>query len=93
MLTFTDEAKKRLQESLKDRDLNVYGIRLPSNDGAFFDLEWVHLGEVTVNESFSEVGGVMFIFERSVKVADQTVGGEYRHVGPNAVARAEINRN
>jgi Fe/S biogenesis protein NfuA len=77
MLTFTDEAKKRLQEGLKDKDLNIYGIRLPSNDGAFFDLEWVHLGEVTVNESFAEVGGVMFIFERSVKGAIEKARIDY----------------
>ncbi len=67
MISFTDLAKNRFQEALKGKDLNVYGVRLPSNDGAFFDLEWIHLGEVNDDESFMEVGGVMFIFEKAVR--------------------------
>ena len=67
MLTFSEEAKIRLKEFMKEKDLNVYGIRLPQNDGAFFDLEWVHLGDVTVKEAFTEAEGVMFIFDREAK--------------------------
>jgi len=34
---------------------------------ALFDLEWVHLGDVTVKEAFTEAEGVMFIFDREIK--------------------------
>ncbi len=77
MLNFSDEAKKRFQELIKDKDLNVYGVRLPANDGAYFDLDWVHLGEVKPEETFTEVGGVMFIFEKAVKAQAENARIEY----------------
>jgi len=67
MISFTDVAKKRFEDLAKGKDLNVFGVRLPSNDGAYFDIEWLHLGEVGFEETFIEVGGVMFIFEKKVK--------------------------
>lgn len=67
MLQFSPNAKKRIENFIKDKDLNTYGISLPANDGAFFDLELFDLRNVTPNEAFMELGGIVFVFEKAVE--------------------------
>jgi len=77
MLKFSEEARNRIIHFMKDKNLNAVGLRLPSGDGAFFDLEAIDLSKVTAQEAFLEAETIMFIFDKDAREKIQDAMVDY----------------